>query len=54
MKGKNLVIGLVLFVLVAIAAIYFAMQATINKVGNGMEQTVAIVEVADEVDYLLI
>lgn len=32
MKGKSLVIGLILFTLLVIGGIYFAMTATINKI----------------------
>lgn len=32
MKGKTLVIAIVLFVLLVVGAIYFAMTATINKI----------------------
>ena len=51
MKGKNLVIGLVLFILLSIVAVYFAMQATINNMENGMAPIVTVVELIDEVDY---
>lgn len=37
MKGKNLVIGLVLLIIVSCVAVYFAMQITINNMENGME-----------------
>lgn len=36
MKGKHLVIGLVLFIIIAIAIIYFTMSATINNIENGI------------------
>ncbi len=51
MKGKNLVIGLVLITILSIIAIYFAMKATINNVENGMAPVVTVVELIDEVDY---
>ncbi len=51
MKGKNLVIGLVLFILLSIVAVYFAMQATINNMENGMEPIVTVVKMIDEVQY---
>ena len=51
MKGKNLVIGLVLFILLSIVAVYFAMKATINKMENGMAPLVTVVELIEEVDY---
>ena len=37
MKGKHLVIGLVLFIIVIVAAIYFSIMAEYNKDRNGME-----------------
>ena len=51
MKGKNLVIGLVLFILLSIVAVYFAMKATINNMENGMAPIVTVVELIEEVDY---
>ncbi|MER2088249.1 hypothetical protein [Sporosarcina sp. JAI121] len=51
MKGKHLVIGLVLFIILAVTAIYFTMKATINHMENGMAPIVTIVEMMDEVDY---
>ena len=32
MKGKTLVIGIVLFVILVVGAIYFAMMSTINNI----------------------
>ena len=32
MKGKSLVIGIVLFVILVVGAIYFAMMSTINNI----------------------
>lgn len=32
MKGKTLVIGIIIFVVVVIGVIYFAMMSTINKI----------------------
>ena len=32
MKGKTMVIGIVLFVVIVVAAVYFAMMSTINKI----------------------
>lgn len=45
MKGKTLVIGIVLFVLLVIGAIYFAMMSTINKIKeeNDLVETSSIV-----------
>ncbi len=51
MKGKNLVIGLVLFTLLSIVAIYFTMKATINNAENGMAPLATVIELIDEVDY---
>ncbi|WP_188006784.1 Flp pilus assembly protein CpaB [Sporosarcina sp. ANT_H38] len=47
MKGKTLVIGLVLFVLLSIVAVYFAMKATINDMENGMAPLVTVFEVIE-------
>ena len=43
MNGKHLVIGLVLFVIVIIAAIYFSITAEYDKDRNGMEQVTTII-----------
>ena len=37
MKGKSLVIGLILFTLLMLVGIYFAMTATINKLKEDEE-----------------
>ncbi|GKV54937.1 hypothetical protein NCCP2222_08840 [Sporosarcina sp. NCCP-2222] len=37
MKGKTLVIGLILFVIIVVAVIYFAMMAQFKKDENGWE-----------------
>jgi hypothetical protein len=47
MKGKHLVIGIVLFVIAIIAAIYFSVMAEYNKDRNGMEPTSIIVDNTD-------
>lgn len=44
MKGQHLVIGLVLFVIAIVAAIYFTMTATFKNHDNGMEPIIEIVE----------
>ena len=44
MKGKNLVIGLVLLIIVSCVAVYFAMQITINNMENGMGPIEMVVE----------
>ncbi len=51
MKGKNLVIGLVLLTIVSIIAIYFAMKATVNNMENGMAPIVTVIELIEKVDY---
>ncbi|MEK4713106.1 MULTISPECIES: hypothetical protein [Sporosarcina] len=51
MKGKNLVIGLVLITLLSIIAVYFTMKATVNNMENGMASIVTVVELIEEVDY---
>jgi len=51
MKGKNLVIGLVLITILSIIAIYFAMKATINNAENGMAPIVTVIELIEEIDY---
>jgi hypothetical protein len=48
MKGKHLVIGIVLFVIAIIAAIYFSVMAEYNKDRNGMEPVATIVEITEE------
>jgi nitrogen fixation protein FixH len=47
MKGKHLVIGIVLFVIAIIAAIYFSVMAEYNKDWNGMEPASVIVDNTD-------
>lgn len=44
MKGKHLAIGMVLFVIAGIIAIYFAMNATFKKDMNGMESVVEVID----------
>ncbi|WP_318617804.1 hypothetical protein [Sporosarcina sp. YIM B06819] len=44
MKGQHLVIGLVLFVIVIVVAIYFSVMATFNKVENSMESVVEVMD----------
>ena len=45
MKGKTMVIGIILFVVLAVAGVYFAMMSTINKIKEeGTEEAYAIVE----------
>lgn len=52
MKGKTMVIGVVLFVLIVVGAIYFSMMATINKIKEeGTEEAHAVVEFV-EVDSI--
>lgn len=48
MKGKTLVIGLVLITIVSIIATYFAMKATINNEENGMAPVMTVVELKEE------
>ncbi|WP_342506880.1 hypothetical protein [Sporosarcina sp. FSL K6-2383] len=43
MKGKRLAIGMVLFIIVGIIAIYFAMQATFKKDANSMESVIELI-----------
>ncbi|WP_172370627.1 hypothetical protein [Sporosarcina jiandibaonis] len=45
MKGKHLVIGIVLFVIVIVAAIYFSVMAEYDKDRNGEEKDVSIIDV---------
>lgn len=49
MKGKTLVIGIIIFVLVVVGFIYFAMMSTINKIKeeNDLEES-AIISIEDE------
>ena len=48
MKGQHLVIGIVLFVIVIVAAIYFSVMAEYNKDENGMEPVETIIEIKEE------
>jgi len=50
MKGKTLVIGLVLFIIIGIALIYITMKITMNNIENGMAPVVNIVELLTEVE----
>lgn len=44
MKGKTMVIGIVVFVVLIVAAVYFSMMATINKIKeDGGEEATAVV-----------
>jgi hypothetical protein len=43
MKGQHLVIGLVLFVIAVVAAIYFSLMATFNKDESGMESVAEVI-----------
>ena len=52
MKGKTLVIGLVLFILIGIALIYITMTITMNNMENGMAPVVNIVELLTEVEKI--
>jgi hypothetical protein len=47
MKGKHLVIGLVLFVIVVVAAIYFTMTATFKKDIQGAGPVLPVIEVLE-------
>lgn len=55
MKGKPFVIGLVLFVIIVVATIYFLMMATINDIKDeqGLASIVAVEILADESEYSL-
>ena len=48
MKGQHLVIGIVLFVILIVAAIYFSVMAEYNKDQNGMEPTETIIEIIED------
>lgn len=48
MKGKTLVIGLIIFVIIVVGAIYFLMMSTINNIKE--EQGMSAIEVVHEVD----
>ena len=50
MKGKHLVIGIILFVIVIVAAIYFAVMAEYNKGQNGMEPATTMIEIKEAND----
>lgn len=47
MKGQYLVIGLVLFVLVIVAAIYFFVKAEFDKGPPKIEQSMIVIEQVD-------
>ena len=48
MKGQHLVIGIVLFIILIVAAIYFTVMATFNKDQNGLEPTETIIEIKED------
>ena len=48
MKGKHLVIGLVLFIIIVVAAIYFTMMSTFNKDENGLASANLVYELSIE------
>lgn len=53
MKGKTLVIGIILFVLIVVGFIYIAMMSTINNIKEENElEEVSVVSIEDE-DSLL-
>lgn len=55
MKGKTLVISIVLFVLIVVGAIYFAMMSTINKIKkeNDMVQATVLFVAQDEMKSIV-
>ncbi|BAQ09037.1 hypothetical protein OXB_0565 [Bacillus sp. OxB-1] len=44
MKGQHLVIGLVIFVLLVVALLYFAMTSTFKKDENGWQPAIEMEE----------
>lgn len=54
MKGKHLVIGLVLFVIIVIGFIYFLMMDTINDIKEEMDEEEAVAIVVDEIEPMKI
>ncbi len=52
MKGKHLVIGLVLFVILVIGLIYLLMMNTINDIKDEMEKEEAVAIVVDHDEFL--
>lgn len=48
MKGKTMVIGIILFVLIVVGAIYFAMMSTINKIKEENNMTLGEVVLVEE------
>ncbi len=50
MKGQHLVIGLVLFLIVIVASICFALITTFNKGEQGMEPIISVVEVVEKIE----
>lgn len=55
MKGKTMVIGIVLFVIIVVGAIYFAMMSTINKIKeeNNMTLSAYVLVEENEADNLV-
>ncbi len=43
MKGKSLAIGMILFIIAGIIAIYFAMNATFKKEMNSMGSVIEVI-----------
>ena len=53
MNGKHLVIGLVLFIIIIVAAIYFSITAEFNKDRNIEKKDISIIEHADVDSHIL-
>jgi len=43
MKGRTLVIGVVLFIVLATLLIYYSMTVSIERIENGVEQSIELV-----------
>lgn len=49
MKGRTLVIGIILFVVIVVGLIYFLMMSTINQIKeeNNTETTMSVIQIED-------
>ncbi|AOV06591.1 hypothetical protein [Sporosarcina ureilytica] len=54
MKGRTLVIGIVLFVIIVVGLIYFLMMSTINQIKEekNAETSMAVIQVAENMNQL--
>lgn len=50
MKGKTLVIGIILFVILVVAAVYFSMMSTINKIKEENKEETTLSVIVEDVE----